>query len=306
MSRFEINILGCGAATPTLRHFPTAQVVNVRDKLYMVDCGEGAQLNWRRTHLNLNRLGHIFISHLHGDHCFGLPGLISTMGLLGHTGDLVIHAHPDAQRIFKPMLEYFCREMPFDVRFNPVSASTADVIYCDRSLSVRAIPLKHRIPACGFLFEEKEAERHLRGDMLAFYDVPLYRRNEIRQGADYVLPDGQIIPNDVFTLPPTPPARYAYCSDTVYSEAILPYIEGVDLLYHEATYADSEAVQARKNGHSTARQAGMLARQANVKQLLIGHFSPRYNDENLLLDEARQEFPCTELAYEGLNWVLRR
>lgn len=306
MSRFEINILGCGAATPTLRHFPTAQVVNVRDKLYMVDCGEGAQLNWRRTHLNLNRLGHIFISHLHGDHCFGLPGLISTMGLLGHTGDLVIHAHPDAERIFKPMLEYFCREMPFTVSFAPVSLTPTDIIYSDKSLIVRAIPLKHRIPAFGFLFEETVGDRHLRGDMLAFYDIPPYRRAEIKQGADYILPDGRVIPNDVLTFPPTPPARYAYCSDTMYSESILPYIAGVDLLYHEATYADSEVAQARRNGHSTARQAGLLAKQANVGQLLIGHFSPRYNNEKLLLSEARQEFPDTELAYEGMNWVLRR
>lgn len=306
MSRFEINILGCGAATPTLRHYPSAQVLNVRDKLFMIDCGEGAQLNWRRTHLNLNRLGHIFISHLHGDHCFGLPGLISTMGLLGHTGDLVIHAHHDAERVFKPMIEYFCREMPFTVRFNPISCTSSDVIYSDKSLTVRTIPLKHRIPATGFLFEEKCGVRHLRGDMLEFYKVPTYRRAEIKQGADFVLPDGQVVPNSRLTLPPTPPARYAYCSDTMYSEKILPYIEGIDLLYHEATYADSEAAQARRNGHSTARQAALLARQANVGQLLLGHFSPRYNDERLLLDEARKEFPNTELAREGMTRVLRR
>lgn len=305
MSRFEVNILGCGAAKPTVQHQPTAQVVNVRDKLFMIDCGEGAQVSWCRARLNLNRLGHIFLSHLHGDHCFGLLGLLSTMGLSGHTGEVVIHAHADAERLFRPMLDYFCRENPFEVRFNAISPTAGEVIYSDRSVTVRSIPLKHRIPTCGFLFEEALGERHFRGDMLQFYNVPTYRRAAIKQGEDYVTDDGRTIPNDVLTLPPTPAVRYAYCSDTMYSERIIPIIEGADLLYHEATYADAEEAMARTTFHSTARQAARIARMAQVGQLLIGHYSSRYRNEQILLEQACEEFPHVALAHEGMKIVLK-
>ena len=306
MSRFEVNILGCGAATPTMRHLPTAQVVNVRDKLFMVDCGEGAQVAFRRAHLNYNRLGHIFLSHLHGDHCFGLFGLLSTMALTGHTGDLVIHAHPDAEVLLRPMFDYFCRENSFDIRFNALSPSSSEVVYSDRSVSVRTIPLKHRIPTCGFLFEEAVGDRHLRGDMVEFYNIPTYMRAAIKQGVDFATPDGKVVPNSQLTLPPTPPARYAYCSDTMYSESIIPYIEGADLLYHEATYADEAEAMARTTYHSTARQAARIAAKAHVGRLLLGHFSARYNDEKILLQQALEEFAHTELAHENMNVVLRR
>lgn len=306
MPRFEINILGCGAAKPTLHHLPTAQVVNVRDKLFMVDCGEGAQISFARARLNMTRLGHIFLSHLHGDHCFGLFGLLSTMGLVGHTGEVVIHAHPDAEKLFRPMLDYFCRENPFEIRFNPISPTSSEAIYSDRSVTVRAIPLRHRIPTCGFLFQEAEGERHLRGDVASFYNIPNYMRQAIKQGADFTTPDGRIIPNAQLTTPPTPPARYAYCSDTSYSERIVPYIEGADVLYHEATYADDCEHLSRQTFHSTARQAARIARAAGVGQLVIGHFSSRYHDKSVLLDEARQEFTNTILAREGLKLVLRK
>lgn len=306
MARFEVNILGCGAATPTMHHLPTAQVVNVRDKLFMVDCGEGAQVAFRRARLNLNRLGHIFLSHLHGDHCFGLFGLISTMALTGHTGELVIHAHPDAEELFGPMLRYFCRENPFDIRFNPLSPLSSEVVYSDRSVVVRTIPLKHRIPTCGFLFEEAEGDCHLRGDMVEFYKIPTYMRAAIKQGADYVAPDGTVVPNAHLTLPPTPPARYAYCSDTMYSDRIVPLIEGVDVLYHEATYADDAEAMARRTFHSTARQAARIASKAHVGSLLLGHYSARYNDEKILLQQALEEFPNVRLAHENMNIVLRR
>ena len=306
MPRFEIDILGCGAAKPTLRHLPTAQVINVRDKLFMVDCGEGAQTSFCRARLNMNRLGHIFLSHLHGDHCFGLFGMLSTMGLSGHTGEVVIHAHPDAERLFRPMLDYFCRENPFEIRFNAISPTSNEAIYSDRSVTVRAIPLKHRIPTCGFLFEEAEGDRHLRGDLMEFYNIPTYRRNSIKQGDDYITPDGKVIPNAMLTLPPTPAARYAYCSDTMYSTRIVPYIEGVDVLYHEATYGDEAEAMARKTFHSTARQAATLAQQAHVGKLVIGHYSSRYNDEKVLLAQAQEVFANTVLAHEGMKIVLKK
>lgn len=306
MARFEIDILGCGAAKPTLRHLPTAQVVNVRDKLFMIDCGESAQISFCRSRLNMTRLGHIFISHLHGDHCFGLFGMLSTMGLSGHTGEVVIHAHADAERLFRPMLDYFCRESPFDIRFNSISPNSSEAIYTDRSVTVRTIPLKHRIPTCGFLFEEAEGDRHLRGDMMDFYNIPTYCRSAIKQGENYITPEGKIIPNTILTLPPTPPARYAYCSDTMYSNRIIPYIEGVDVLYHEATYGDEAEALARQTHHCTARQAAQLAREASVGQLVIGHFSSRYRDENVLLAQAQEVFANTTLAHECMKIVLRK
>lgn len=302
MTRFELSILGCGSAFPTLRHNPSAQALSHRDRVFLVDCGEGTQQHYRRQGLKLMRLQHIFISHLHGDHCLGLVGLISTLGLLDRGGEVIIHAVPDALRIFPPLFDTFCQELPFDVRIEPFSPFASSTIYEDDALTVKTLPLKHRIPAAGFLFEEKEAPRHLLGDMAEYYKIPHYRRAEIKAGADFVLPDGTVVPNSRLTRPAAPPVRYAYCSDTAYNEKPIPLIEGVDLLYHEATFGDEAVAMARRTLHSTARQAGIMARNAHVKQLMIGHFSARYNDEEKLLAEAREEFADTILAREGLKY----
>ena len=173
MERFELNILGCGSALPTTKHFLTSQVLNLRDKLYMVDCGEGCQMQFRSMHLRFNRLNHIFISHLHGDHCFGLLGLLSTLNLLGRTGELVIHAHPDAEEIFRPLLNYFCKELAYTVLFNAVNPNQSELIFEDRTVKVYSIPLKHRIPTCGFLFEELPKNNHIIREMIDFYKVPV-------------------------------------------------------------------------------------------------------------------------------------
>lgn len=192
------------------------------------------------------------------------------------------------------------------MRFEPVVPNCSEVIYEDRSIRVRSLPLIHRVPCSGFLFEEKPGQLHLRGDMVKFYDIPVYRRAEIKAGADYTTPDGQTIPNDRLTTPADPPLRYAYCSDTAYNEALIPLIEGADCLYHEATFGDDAEELARLTCHSTARQAARIARAASVKQLVLGHFSARYEDEQPLCDEASQEFtPCT-LAREGMKIVLGR
>ncbi len=306
MGKFEVNILGCGSALPTMRHYPSSQVLNIRDNLFMIDCGEGAQMQFRRAKLGFNRLGHIFLSHLHGDHCFGLVGMISTLALLGRTGDLYIHAHPDAERVFRPQLDFFCRELPFAVKFEPVLPHRSELIYEDRSIQVRSLPMIHRVPCSGFLVEEKPGARHLRGDVANFYNIPAYRRAAIKAGEDFVTPDGAVIPNERLTLPATPPLRYAYCSDTAYNEALLPFIEGVNLLYHEGTFGDGMEALARETLHSTARQAAVLARQARVKQLVLGHFSARFTDEQVLLDQAREEFEATNLATEGMKIALGR
>lgn len=300
MEKFELHILGCGSALPTTRHFSTSQVVNVREKLFMIDCGEGAQMQLRKSHLKFSRLNHILISHLHGDHCFGLPGLISTFGLLGRTADLHIHSPEGAEALFRPLLDYFCNRLPYQVFFHEFATKHPSEIYSDRSVTVTTIPLKHRIPCCGFLIEEKPASRHIIRDMIDFYKVPLFELNRIKNGADYVTPEGDVVLNERLTRPSAPVRRYAYCSDTIYKESIIEQIKGVDLLFHEATFAETEKARAKETFHSTARQAAQIASAAEVKRLLIGHFSARYEHEDVLLKEAKEVFENTMLAKETL------
>jgi ribonuclease Z len=300
MEKFEVNILGCGSASPTTRHFPTSQVVNVRDKLYMIDCGEGAQLQMRRSRLKFTRLNHIFISHLHGDHCFGLMGLISTFSLLGRTAELHVHSPRGLEAMLRPQLDFFCNGMSYNVVFHEFDTKQPTVIHEDRTTTVTTIPLRHRIACCGFLFAERPGLNHIVREMIDRYEVPVYELNRIKNGADYVTPEGEVVPNSVLTTPAAPPRRYAYCSDTIYNEKVIPQVEGVDLLFHEATFADSELARARETYHTTARQAATIAQQAGVKQLVIGHFSARYEDETPLIEEARTVFANTIQAKENL------
>ncbi|MEG1564405.1 MAG: ribonuclease Z [Bacteroides sp.] len=300
MEKFELNILGCGSALPTTRHFATSQVVNLREKLYMIDCGEGAQMQIRKSRLKFSRLNHIFISHLHGDHCFGLMGLISTFGLLGRTAELHIHSPKGLEELFAPMLAYFCRTLTYPVLFHEFESKQSALIYEDRSMTVTTIPLQHRIPCCGFLFAEKPRPNHIIPENIDFYQVPVYELNRIKNGADYVTPEGETIANSLLTYPADPPRRYAYCSDTIYRKEIIPHISGVDLLFHEATFAEAEGARARETYHSTAAQAADIALKAGAKRLVIGHFSARYEDEQVLLEEASAVFPQTILARENL------
>lgn len=300
MEKFELNILGCGSALPTTRHFPTSQIVNVRDKLFMIDCGEGAQLQFRKSRLKFSRLNHIFISHLHGDHCFGLLGLVSTLNLLGRTAQLHIHSPQGLEALMTPMLDFFNRQMTYKVLFHEFDTKEQAVVYEDRSLTVTTIPLRHRMPCCGFLFAEKQRPNHILRDMIDFYQVPVYELNRIKNGADYITPEGEVIANARLTRPSAPPRRYAYCSDTIFLPSIVEQIKGVDLLFHEATFADEDAPRAKETYHTTAAQAAEIARTAGVKNLLIGHFSARYEDESVLLKEASAVFPNTRLAKETL------
>ena len=300
MEKFELHILGCGSALPTTRHFPTSQIVNVRDKLFMIDCGEGAQLQFRKSHLKFSRLNHIFISHLHGDHCFGLLGLISTLNLLGRTAELHIHSPKGLETLLTPMLDFFNRQMTYKVLFHEFDTKEPMQIYEDRSLTVTTIPLRHRMPCCGFLFAEKRRPNHIIREMVDFYLVPVYELNRIKNGADYVTPEGKTVSNNLLTRPSAPSRSYAYCSDTIYLPSIVEQIKGVDLLFHEATFANEDAPRAKETFHTTAAQAAEIARKAEVKKLLIGHFSARYEDENILLQEASAIFPDTQLAKETL------
>lgn len=300
MEPFKVHILGCGSALPTLKHFPSMQVVECRGKLFMVDCGEGAQLQMRRSGLSFNKMGHVFISHLHGDHCFGLIGMISTFGLLGRTATLHIYAPKELEDMLNRQMQMFCRDLGYEVVFHAVDTSRHAIIFEDRSMQVETIPLDHRMPTCGYIFREKPLLPHIRREMIDFYGIPTSQINNIKAGQDWTTADGEVIRNELLTTPADPPRAYAYCSDTAYIPTLHELLKGVTTLYHEATYADDNLPMAQKYHHSTARQAAQVAREARVGKLLLGHFSSRYDDENVLLREAQEVFPNTLLTREML------
>ena len=299
MTPFKVQILGCGSALPTTIHNPSSQLVDVNSKLFMIDCGEGTQLQMRKLGVRMGKLHSIFISHLHGDHVFGLPGLISSLGLLGRTAELTIYAHQEIEQFLNPILNFFCKNLSYNVRLVLLKRKGYNLIYENRSISIYSFPLKHRIATSGFLFKEKEKQRHIRREMIDFYDIPIREINDIKSGADFTTPEGIVIHNERLTTPADPQRTYAYCSDTAYDESIIPHIKGVDVLYHEATFAESELARAIKTKHSTARQAAEIAKKAEVKKLIIGHFSSRYTNLDPLLEEAKEVFTNTELAKEG-------
>ncbi len=300
MEPFKIHILGCGSALPTLRHHTSSQVVDIRGKLMMVDCGEGTQVQLRRSHIGFTRIQAIFISHLHGDHCFGLMGMISTFGMLGRTSRLHVYAPSAFGPMLQMQMQMFCPGLEYEVEFHPVDTTQSRVIYEDKSLSVSSIPLDHRVPCCGFLFREKPTLPHIRRDMIDFYNIPVCQINNIKNGADWTLPDGEVVPNDRLVLPAAKARSYAYCSDTRYMPALHRLVEGVDVLYHEATYDAVNEGRARLYYHSTAHQAALVARDAHVGRLVLGHYSSRYDDESVLLREACAVFPDSMLGQEGL------
>lgn len=299
MPTFSIHTLGCGSAKPTLRHQPSSTVVNYRDNLFMVDCGEGAQYAFQKHRLKFSRLRHIFLTHLHGDHVLGLPGLISSLGLGGAGGKITIHTFAEGKRILSSIFDFFARELPFEVEFNVIRPEEA-VILETSSLTVRTIPLKHRIPTVGYVFEEKQKPRHIRRDMIDFHGVPFSRINAIKAGEDFTKPDGTVIPNRILTTDPTPSLSYAHISDTAYMPGLAEKIGPVDLLFHETTYLDQHLAEAGKRGHSTARQAAAVARDAGAKALLTGHYSSRYNNDEDFRKEALDIFPNIILNREGL------
>jgi ribonuclease Z len=273
-------------------------VVEVREKLFMVDCGEGVQMQLRRCRVRFTKVGHVFISHLHGDHCFGLIGMISTFGLLGRTAKLHIHANELLGDMLQRQMELFCRDLGYEVVFHPIDASKHEIVYEDRSLTVETIPLMHRLPTCGFLFREKPSLPHIRRDMIDFYGIPTSQLLNIKNGADWTMDDGTVIPNERLVSPADPPRAYAYCSDTRYMPELYKQLNGVTTLYHESTYGEDNLAMAQKYNHSTAREAALVARDAGVRQLVLGHYSSRYENEQVLLDEAREVFENVRLSNE--------
>lgn len=299
MQDFTVHTLGCGSARPSLRHQPSSTVVNHRGNLFMVDCGEGAQLAMMRARLPFSRLRHVFLTHLHGDHVFGLPGLIGTLALSGEGGEITIHTFEEGRKMLKSMFDYFCRDTPFDIKFNVIAPERA-VILETKALTVRTVPLDHRVDCVGYVFEEKAKPRHIRPDMTAFHRVPLWMMNNLKAGQDYVRPDGTVVPNDVLTSAPDPSLAYAHMSDTAYMPRLAEDVQGVNLLFHETTYLEEHLAMARPRGHSTAAQAAMVARDAGAGRLLTGHYSSRYNDDTRFKTEAERIFPHVILNKEGL------
>jgi ribonuclease Z len=306
MIPFHVTILGSGSAIPTLTRFTTSQVVNLNERLFLVDCGEAAQIQMKRFGIKVGRINHIFISHLHGDHIFGLPGLISSMTMSNKKGELNIYAHSELQNILLNLMKFMNDFVDFRVIFHHLNMQRHTLIFEDEKISVESFPLKHRIPCCGFIFREQPQGIHLRTDKIQELNIPIRDRLGIKKGGDYILSDGSVVSNQELTLPSVKPRSYAFCSDTLIRDKIIPYIEGVDLLYHEATFGESQKELAVKTYHSTARQAARLALKANVGKLIIGHFSARYKDINELVDEAREVFPNTYPTNDGEKFEIRQ
>lgn len=302
MEPFKVHILGCGSALPTLQHNASSQIVELREKLFMIDCGEGTQIQLRRSRIHFSKIIAVFISHLHGDHCFGLPGMISTFGMTGRTAPLHIYAPAAFEPILDQTLSFFCQGLEFKVMFHAVDTTQNKVVYEDRSLTVETIPLQHRIDCCGYLFREKPILPHIRRDMIDFYKIPISQINNIKAGADWVTPEGEVIANSRLTTPAEPARSYAYCSDTRYIKTLHELVKGVSTLYHESTYSAEDAERARLYWHSTSQDAAKVARDASVGKLLLGHFSARYNNESQLLEEAKEIFPNSYLTCEGATF----
>lgn len=303
MEEFKVHILGCGSANPLSKHQPASQVLQMRGKLFMVDCGEGTQTRLARQGLQMNRINHIFITHAHGDHCFGLPGLFSTMGLLGRVSTLHIYGPAELQGFLQSVIDIFCQQMTHSVEFHAVDTTQHSMVYNDRSIEVWTLPLNHRVPCCGYLFKEKEGARHINRPMIDCYEIPVCEIGNIKAGADWTLPDGTVIPNERLTTPPSPTRSWAYVSDTRVRDELAPLLRGVGLLFHEATFLNRDLFRAKQTYHSTAGEAGRIARMAGVAQLCIGHYSARLKTPGLegqLLGEAQEMFPNTILAQEGL------
>jgi ribonuclease Z len=297
---FKIHILGCGSALPTLHHNATSQIVEIRGKFFMIDCGEGTQIQVRRSKVHFSKVQAVFISHLHGDHCFGLFGMISTFGMTGRTAPLQIYAPKEFEDYFKLSMELFCKGLEYKVIFHPVDTTETNVIYEDKSLTVETIPLEHRVPCCGFLFREKPTAPHIRRDMIDYYNIPISQINNVKAGSDWTTIDGDIIPNSRLTTPADNPRSYAYCSDTRYMKQLYKKVIGVNVLYHESTYASEHKDRAKTYYHSTSQEAATVAHEACVGKLLLGHYSARYINEDVLLSEAKAIFPNSFLTNEGM------
>lgn len=304
MQNFELTILGCSSATPTSTRNPTAQLLNIAERFFLIDCGEATQIQLRKFKLKFQRINHIFISHLHGDHYLGLIGLLSSMHLLGRTVDLNLYCPPELEEIIEVQFKHSQTYLRFKIVYHHHKYIANDLIFEDNKVEVRTILLNHRIPCCGFLFTEKPLLANISKEIIQKYQIPVEQILAIKGGADFITSEGELISNSQLVSNKFKPRSYAYCSDTCYDERIIEVIKGVDLLYHEATFLNEMLPRAKETFHSTALQAATIAQKAEVHQLMIGHYSARYRDLQPLLDEAQTVFSNTILSIEGKSTVV--
>ena len=297
---FKLTILGCSSAIPTINRNPTAQLMNVNERFFLIDCGEGTQVQLRKYQLNFQRINHIFISHLHGDHYFGLIGLISSMHLLGRNKELHIYAHKELKEIVDLQLKASNTELNYPLFFHSLPEVDETIILEDDNIRISNLILDHSIKCSGFLFEEKRSSRRIIKSNVEKYSVPFDKMNSLKDGADWINSLGEIISNDILTTENSLPHKYAFCSDTRYNESLIEKIKGVDLLYHETTFMKDLEDRAMKTGHSTTSQAAVIAKKGKVKKLLIGHYSQRYKNLEDLLQETKDIFSNTSLSSAGL------
>jgi ribonuclease Z len=298
---FNVLILGSGSALPTISSNQTSQIVELDQSLFLVDCGEGTQIELRRNKVKVQKIDHIFISHLHGDHFFGLVGLMSTMHLLGRKNELHVYGPKGLEEIIQIQFRNAGSYLSYEMKFHEINEA-GNILFENSRLSITSLPLKHRIPCFGFLFKEKPKLRRLIPKALEEYKIPTYARKSLAEGKNFTTEEGEVILNKYLTKSPEKPKSYAYCSDTAYNEKLLDFINGVDLLYHESTFIDKDKIRAKKTFHSTAKDAATIASKAKVGKLLLGHFSNRYKTKDAFLQESRPIFKPTEIAIEGQNY----
>jgi ribonuclease Z len=298
--RFSIKILGSGAAIPSNNRNPSAQLVHVRNHHLLLDCGEGTQMLLKKLSTGTQRIKHIFISHLHGDHYYGLIGLISSYHLLSRKWPLYVYGVSGLKEIIELQLMHSRTELVYPLEIHEIDPGKSEVILDEDDFSVRTIPLDHRVPTCGFLVKEKSLKRNIRKEFVSSVKVPVEAFEAIRNGEDFTDTDGRIYPNKDITTDPPAPRSYAYCSDTAYFEPVIRVIKGADALYHEATFAEDKVKDAHEKGHATAREAAIIAKKADVGKLIIGHYSARYKNPEVLVKEARKVFPNTISAEDGM------
>lgn len=299
MQNFELTILGSSSATPTSKRNPTGQLLNIAERYFLIDCGEATQIQLRRFKIKFQRINHIFISHLHGDHYLGIVGLLSSMHLLGRTIDLHLYCPPELKEIINLQLNVSQTQLKYTIVYHFHKFINDDLIFEDDKLSVKTIVLNHRIPCCGFVFIEKPLPFNILRATIEQYNIPIEQIQSIKNGADFITESGEIIPNQKMVIIKPEPRSYAFCSDTVYNEKIIEHISNVTLLYHEATFMHNMLERALETFHTTTIQAATIAKKAGVKQLMIGHYSARYKELQPLLDEAKSVFENTILAIEG-------
>jgi ribonuclease Z len=295
----KVTVLGSSSALPTSERFPSAHVLNAHERLFLIDCGEGTQMQLRKSRIRFGKINHIFISHLHGDHVFGLYGLLSTFSLMGRVAPLHLYAPENYDRILSSHLSDFDIHLNYEIDFTPLAGKDPVKVLDDKYLTVTTFPLQHRVPAFGFLFTEKPHDRNIIKESIIKYEIPSVRIPAIKKGEDFITRDGLLIKNEEITIPGPTPLSYAYCSDTKYFKRLSSFVKGVDLLYHEATFDMSLAGLAKTTGHSTTLDAAKIASAAGAGKLMIGHFSGRYKDIVPLVEEARTIFPMTFPAIDG-------